>query len=70
VQIVIFCLAMSGILHHGCHKQEFLLKFVKEKLVTSMISKVKGKAEVSLYLAGLLPVATLFFLVPCILRSF
>ena len=32
-----------------------------------MISKVKGKAEVSFYLAGLLPVATLFFLVPYIL---
>ncbi len=26
-----------------------------------MISKVKGKTEVSLYLTGLLPVATLFF---------
>ena len=30
MQIFIFCLAMSGILHHRCHKQEFLLKFVKD----------------------------------------
>ncbi len=35
-----------------------------------MISKVKGKAEVSLYLTGLLSVATLFFSTLCTLRSF
>ena len=35
-----------------------------------MISKVKGKTEISLYLAGILPLAFLPFSFPGTLRSF
>lgn len=75
-QIIAFGLIVLVSLLMGCQQQERELTEEQKALRmegkrgTSMISKVKGKTEVSLYLTGLLPVATLFFFTLCTLRSF